>query len=577
MISMEISTLKEEEENERDPTHQQSWPSWRKYSVAALPFFAVILVACAAAVLIPSFLTLQNGSSDNVHPRSPLRPSPTTNLDGDMHEDKNKDADAETLEEEIESIDYSSHHPFKNKKKSIPFSTLDPVKDLKVPLVDSRPFAPGKVFSRLSSKNTSALPTNKWYQNMLLIPDDTNPNSEHSVYTIPHVVDAMGPVPGIRIHASRVSGSDRSVQVVFDNGFGLTLGAARDLNIVSLEEQHDDGNMGVQRRYGVDYGHVQSSGDVGGGAQGPLTDLGLTLRWEATHDGGDDSNGALFHEMTSSIVRGMAYGTMHYRCDRRALKGTDHERGAFGETLPTVVAEQHLLQPPVTDSGVEIPCKGSMVEKGDYDDEEVETFVGKSVEFSLAESDFTWVVFYSHPVHVRCYEIQGPARFVLQVTRLSLSDNGKNNKEGDEDTPSRANRANEKLFFTSRVALMNNCTSGKNPSYCSSNVAHDASSWSTLVKKHADVYPGKNVNINYRFTAENTGDYSFLQFDWDARRVNDGQPAKDEDVQLLMYSLVSNCTDCLADCNSCSILAQRSCPLFSRTKSLIIEKFCIFQ
>ena len=88
---------------------------------------------------------------------------------------------------------------------------------------------------------------------------------------------------------------------------------------------------------------------------------------------------------------------------------------------------------------------------------------------------------------------------------------------------------------------MNNCTYGRNPSYCSKNEARDGSGWSTLLKKHANVYPGKNTKIDYTFFSEkkhHKGDYSYMQFDWDARRMKDRLPADPDEEQLLMYSLV---------------------------------------
>jgi hypothetical protein len=394
-----------------------------------------------------------------------------------------------------------------------PFSTLDPVADLGIYDYDHRPdsSSPGKVFGELykGQKYTGLpLPTNKWYENMVLVKDENDPTDEQRVYTVPYLINTIGPVPGIKLHGTRVLGMANIVQVVFIDQHGMTLGAAKSLGKTDLTDQGDD--MGVQRRYKVDY--VEGEHPEGSiGANGPLTPLGLTLKWEAPED--DDVSS--FTKMTSSIVRGMPYGTMHYH----------YVNGDFGTTLPTVVSQIGLAGVPLADSGVGLTCASD----SEGSEEGTETLVNKSIEVHFWQSDFSWLVFYSEPVYVRCYQTsQGDTPFVLQVTRLA-------------DTRS---KENEEVVLTSRVALMNNCTTGGSSLHCDHRKPTNATDFSNLLKDHADVYPGKHTKIDYTFFSDEKddggefdgGEYSYLQFDWDARSTIDRKPA--EDKGLLMHSLV---------------------------------------
>ena len=268
-LSVPVFLSSQEEEIDRICDRKQSWC---KKSLAAL--FVTTFIAFAA---VPYFLRVHNS---NV--RSAFR---TTELDAeeivrDTSTFSRSRAKAPPLAigrpEQIALMrDHQSSPP--------PFSTLDPVADLNINAFDNRPFAPGEVFSELSKgfKSTGfALPTNKWYENMVLVPDKMDPTGDNQVYTVPYVLNTIGPVPGIKIHATRLLANDKIVQVTFNDGHGLTLGGAHSLSTESLNDKND---KGVKKRYGVDYvegEHLEGSP----GAKGPLTALGLTLRWEATND-----------------------------------------------------------------------------------------------------------------------------------------------------------------------------------------------------------------------------------------------------------------------------------------------------
>lgn len=109
-----------------------------------------------------------------------------------------------------------------------PFSTLDPVKDLGLYRLE-RPEASGPPESVLRGTEQRALPTNTWYQNLLMAKGE--PSEVHRAYPMPYVVDEVGPIPGLRAHPNHLDASTTVVQLSFVDSHGLTLGAA-----------HADGN-----------------------------------------------------------------------------------------------------------------------------------------------------------------------------------------------------------------------------------------------------------------------------------------------------------------------------------------------
>jgi len=105
-----------------------------------------------------------------------------------------------------------------------PFSVLDPAEFFPVTdrPQDSRPS------SRLSSlkEKHSALPTNAWYQNLLLLQDGENSTQYHGAYTQPYFVDVGGPIPGLRMQMGAIDGTTDQVIVADGTSDALTLGVA---------------------------------------------------------------------------------------------------------------------------------------------------------------------------------------------------------------------------------------------------------------------------------------------------------------------------------------------------------------
>lgn len=143
-----------------------------------------------------------------------------------------------------------------------PFSTLDPVQDLYLPSF-VRPEASGPpedlFVNRSENKSQSndhlgALPTNAWYQNLLVIRGE--PSNVHRVYSTPYLLDLVGRIPGLRTHANHILSSTSVMQLTFNEDAGLTLGAAPDLSEKASSKE-------LSHRYTI----LET------------TELGLTLQW----------------------------------------------------------------------------------------------------------------------------------------------------------------------------------------------------------------------------------------------------------------------------------------------------------
>jgi hypothetical protein len=70
----------------------------------------------------------------------------------------------------------------------------------------------------------AALPTNAWYQNLLL--GRGEPTELQRVYTVPHMVDVAGPIPGLQIHPNHIDATSTIIQLSYVQPHGLTSGAA---------------------------------------------------------------------------------------------------------------------------------------------------------------------------------------------------------------------------------------------------------------------------------------------------------------------------------------------------------------
>eukprot|EP00586_Coscinodiscus_wailesii_P005383 CAMPEP_0172487124 /NCGR_PEP_ID=MMETSP1066-20121228/16032_1 /TAXON_ID=671091 /ORGANISM="Coscinodiscus wailesii, Strain CCMP2513" /LENGTH=1237 /DNA_ID=CAMNT_0013253525 /DNA_START=99 /DNA_END=3809 /DNA_ORIENTATION=- len=208
---------------------------------------------------------------------------------------------------------------------------------------------PSAYFSSLRSgaaKTGKPLPTNAWYQNLLLGDDAPLPTMNNRAYTIPYIVDFVGPVPGVRVHAPNLDmGGDLVVQMSFVERFGLTVG-------------------GVGGGVSAGYSLVEDD-DV------TFSPLGLKVQWGGSQK--DRTQG-----MISPIIRGIPYTTMRYPNDPHRV-------------TPVIISQIPITDPPLIDGRTNLTCDGVTSQT-----------VSSDMELYFIESDFTWLVFVSRPVNVTC-------------------------------------------------------------------------------------------------------------------------------------------------------------------------------
>ena len=113
----------------------------------------------------------------------------------------------------------------------------------------------------------AAYPTNAWYQNMLLPPtggDEFEPSNLNRIYSTPYVLDPVGSIPGIRVHANYLVSTSNVIQLSYYEEFGLTLGASEQVSpFYDTNDNDDDRHQQDSHRYSV----VST------------TELGLTAQW----------------------------------------------------------------------------------------------------------------------------------------------------------------------------------------------------------------------------------------------------------------------------------------------------------
>lgn len=119
-----------------------------------------------------------------------------------------------------------------------------------------------------SSSRRGVYPTNSWYQNMLMLNDEEEPAWNHRAYSIPYIVDASGPIPGLRIHMSQTGASSNVVQMNLVQEYGMTIGVSSsgfseldNSNEFSLDKGQDPINA-MSHRYVVE----------------ETTELGITMK-----------------------------------------------------------------------------------------------------------------------------------------------------------------------------------------------------------------------------------------------------------------------------------------------------------
>jgi len=168
--------------------------------------------------------------------------------------------------------------------------------------------------------------------------------------------------------------------------------------------------------------------------------------------------------------------------------------------LPTIASELKLSSVPVADDNSKIKCDGEP------------TRVESELKMSFAGSDFTWLVFFSEPVMVKCIEQPegiGGAAVIFQITELAETD-----EESDTEQ------------MTIRAALLTNCTYGENQIFCAhKESASQTEKYAELLRERAHLYPGPRADVEYDIDSKN--DTAVLKFDWDVQNMKKGKDATD--------------------------------------------------
>lgn len=183
----------------------------------------------------------------------------------------------------------------------------------------------------------------------------------------------------------------------------------------------------------------------------------------------------------------MPYTTMEYY-----ERSTKSENGAT--LLPTVISPIGFGNDPVVDMHGKLKCssKGSV------------THVKSELKLHFLESDFTWMVFFSEPVDIRCV-VTEENHSMLQV----LDSNGA--CEGP---------------LVIRVAVLDICSTGRNSMSCREGMGNrlpeeeNVEEIEKVLRQSARFYPGNNITVSY--SVEQGSQDAELVFDWDAKDMSTG-------------------------------------------------------
>mmetsp|Transcript_13335 Transcript_13335/g.21918 ORF Transcript_13335/g.21918 Transcript_13335/m.21918 type:complete len:1036 (-) Transcript_13335:37-3144(-) len=396
-----------------------------------------------------------------------------------------------------------------------PLSSLDPISDLGFRSTKRSGLAsPSKVWQQFAhDKNdqhefTKPLPTNAWYMNLLSHKAAKNPSSAGEVahvYSIPYIVGVSPQNPknmpitttstsimaGIDLFLPVMKASSKNMQMVFDKQNGVSLGA-----LVDQKKVKNIGEDDAPTSYHVINDESSTS----------ISPLGVGLQWNHV-------------DMKSFIVRGMPYGTVAY--------GKDVLPTILSGNRPTSIIidndESNKMQcGSLTGKPVEqVPSMKAPISK----DGKANTYtVENELVFHLKQSDFTWAVFFSKPVKLRCFSDAVPmvsvaapseeVQFRVDVIEVLSED--------DDDE------------LVVRMAVASECTTGRSTmnGHCDRTLGYDTVStnmekYLEILRKGKDSYP-KNPLVGVDFPKEDdevNERVSNVVIDWDFTSIKANKSA----------------------------------------------------
>ena len=195
-------------------------------------------------------------------------------------------------------------------------------------------------------------------------------------------------------------------------------------------------------------------------------------------------------KMESTIVRGMPYATMEY--SERATVSKD---GLV--VLPSIMAPISFGKDMIVDRTKHIKCTplGAIAN------------VQSEIEIHFKDSDFTWLIFFSEPVEVKCFSSESASSSAIQVQEALDS-------------------SEEKLII--RAALLDSCSTGQNPVGCRKGLGdrleeeEQVEEYAEILRDCARFYPGKNTSVHYR-VEEDSAEVEMV-FDWDVQEMKMQNP-----------------------------------------------------
>lgn len=316
------------------------------------------------------------------------------------------------------------------------------------------------------------LPTNSWYLNLVSHRAAFQPDASSNVYTVPYRVDTAAPkeqLPGggVRIHWPVVQASAKNVQMVEDWHNMIALGAGSELN----------------PKYVV---HPDQ----------PLSPLAVSLQWTSKSSGVSEST------MVSNLVRGMPYVSMEYK----------------GGVLPRLYSYNGPASALVTDGNKgELQCGIASSRK-----EGSPVTIQRELKVHLANSDFTWIVFFSRPVKATCQ--MSSDDFYTRDWQFNVV--SYDNSHDDEP-------------LVVRVALLDQCTTGASniKQHCSAPAFADPKAYETLLRRHVSVVPtSPKIDFAYAsadYDSKRKDNQEIMTIDWAAESTNDNG----SETELLAFAL----------------------------------------
>jgi hypothetical protein len=170
--------------------------------------------------------------------------------------------------------------------------------------------------------------------------------------------------------------------------------------------------------------------------------------------------------------------------------------------LPTIASEVELLDQPLVDGKHSSLCDTTELVP-----------VERELQLTFADSDFTWLVFFSEPVYLWCTkdpEGYEPSKVIIQVTDAARI-------QETSGAP-----AHDIEDLTIRVALLTDCASGMNPIHCPGGQKPPSSvtrQYGDLLRKHAGIIPGPNSDVQFSFDEDSRN--ASVTLDWDAQDMAD--------------------------------------------------------